>query len=117
MKYCQVCHNCSFAVTLRHDAASFIQSPRYIILCVNVKYVATRSTRKQQAGWLNKPRKLHVKLLVITTMKSTWRSLCIATIVAASLFSTGHSYTITVDAHAEECFFENVEADTKMGEF
>ncbi|VVC99749.1 transmembrane emp24 domain-containing protein 2 [Leptidea sinapis] len=26
-----------------------------------------------------------------------------------------NSYTITVDAHAEECFFENVEADTKMG--
>lgn len=49
-------------------------------------------------------------------MKSTWRSLFVVTIVAASIFSTAHSYTITVDAHAEECFFENVEAETKMGE-
>lgn len=50
-------------------------------------------------------------------MKDTWRSLCAATILAACLFCTAHSYTITVDAHAEECFFESVEADTKMGEF
>lgn len=34
-----------------------------------------------------------------------------------TLFNTAHSYTITVDAHAEECFFENVEADTKMGKY
>ncbi|KOB78635.1 CHOp24 [Operophtera brumata] len=45
----------------------------------------------------------------------TNKSLCVATIVAASIFGTAQSYTITVDAHAEECFFENVEADTKMG--
>lgn len=41
--------------------------------------------------------------------------MCIATILATCLISTVHSYTVTVDAHAEECFFEDVEADTKMG--
>lgn len=35
--------------------------------------------------------------------------------VLAAFVTTANSYTITVDAHAEECFFENVEADTKMG--
>lgn len=48
-------------------------------------------------------------------MTCSWRLLSLVTIIAGCLFSTGHSYTITVDAHAEECFFENVEADTKMG--
>ncbi|CAH4027712.1 transmembrane emp24 domain-containing protein 2 [Pieris napi] len=32
-----------------------------------------------------------------------------------SVITASYSYTITVDAHAEECFFENVDADTKMG--
>lgn len=36
-------------------------------------------------------------------------------VILASLITITKSYTITVDAHAEECFFENVEADTKMG--
>ncbi|CAH1641170.1 unnamed protein product [Spodoptera littoralis] len=48
-------------------------------------------------------------------MKSSWRSLCFTVLLAATLLHTGNCYTITVDAHAEECFFENVEADTKMG--
>lgn len=48
-------------------------------------------------------------------MKCTWRSLWLATSLVVTLFSAAESYTITVDAHAEECFFENVEADTKMG--
>lgn len=48
-------------------------------------------------------------------MKSTWRSLSFAILLAATLLNTANCYTITVDAHAEECFFENVEADTKMG--
>ncbi|XP_022832033.1 transmembrane emp24 domain-containing protein 2 [Spodoptera litura] len=48
-------------------------------------------------------------------MKSSWRSLCFTLLLAATLLHTGNCYTITVDAHAEECFFENVEADTKMG--
>ncbi|XP_026740524.1 transmembrane emp24 domain-containing protein 2 [Trichoplusia ni] len=48
-------------------------------------------------------------------MKSSWRTFSFAILFAASLLNTAHSYTITVDAHAEECFFENVEADTKMG--
>ncbi|CAG9791430.1 unnamed protein product [Diatraea saccharalis] len=48
-------------------------------------------------------------------MKFTSNSLWLATTVIVSLLNTANSYTITVDAHAEECFFENVEADTKMG--
>jgi hypothetical protein len=28
-----------------------------------------------------------------------------------------HGYFITVDAHAEECFFDKVESGTKMGKF
>ncbi|CAH0696792.1 unnamed protein product [Spodoptera exigua] len=48
-------------------------------------------------------------------MKSSWRSLSFTVLLAATLLHTGNCYTITVDAHAEECFFENVEADTKMG--
>lgn len=50
-------------------------------------------------------------------MKVSWRSLWLATTLIATLFSTAKCYTITVDAHAEECFFENVEADTKMGKY
>ncbi|CAB3246252.1 unnamed protein product [Arctia plantaginis] len=48
-------------------------------------------------------------------MKSTWRSISLLLMLVCTLFNTAYSYTITVDAHAEECFFENVEADTKMG--
>ncbi|KAJ0173062.1 hypothetical protein K1T71_011238 [Dendrolimus kikuchii] len=48
-------------------------------------------------------------------MELTWRSLWIVTVILSAIISAAHSYTITVDAHAEECFFENVEADTKMG--
>ncbi|KAF9805790.1 hypothetical protein SFRURICE_009422 [Spodoptera frugiperda] len=48
-------------------------------------------------------------------MKSSWRSLGFTVLLAATILHTGNCYTITVDAHAEECFFENVEADTKMG--
>ncbi|KAH0556499.1 transmembrane emp24 domain-containing protein 2-like [Cotesia glomerata] len=28
---------------------------------------------------------------------------------------SAHAYTVTVDAHAEECFFEKIEKDAKMG--
>ncbi|XP_026754891.1 transmembrane emp24 domain-containing protein 2 [Galleria mellonella] len=48
-------------------------------------------------------------------MKSTWRNLWLVSILAFISLNTASCYTITVDAHAEECFFENVEADTKMG--
>ncbi|CAK1541616.1 unnamed protein product [Leptosia nina] len=47
-------------------------------------------------------------------MKSSNRNLIFLAIIS-SLISASTGYTITVDAHAEECFFENVEADTKMG--
>lgn len=48
-------------------------------------------------------------------MKNTWRSFIFTLVLAVMLLNTAHCYTITVDAHAEECFFENVEASTKMG--
>ncbi|XP_072934446.1 transmembrane emp24 domain-containing protein 2 [Epargyreus clarus] len=48
-------------------------------------------------------------------MDYTIRSLWLCTVLFITLFSTVTSYTITVDAHAEECFFEHVEADTKIG--
>ncbi|XP_045503679.1 transmembrane emp24 domain-containing protein 2 [Colias croceus] len=47
-------------------------------------------------------------------MKSCKRCIVFLLTVFA-LINLGNSYMITVDAHAEECFFENVEADTKMG--
>lgn len=41
----------------------------------------------------------------------------LTTILLITLTSLTRSmaYFITVDAHAEECFFDNVEAGTKMG--
>lgn len=48
-------------------------------------------------------------------MKFQCRSICIPIVLLSAIINTVYSYTITVDAHAEECFFENVEADTKMG--
>lgn len=50
-------------------------------------------------------------------MDYTYRSLCLCIVILVALFTRVSSYSITVDAHAEECFFEHVEADTKMGEF
>ncbi|CAG9559097.1 unnamed protein product [Danaus chrysippus] len=41
--------------------------------------------------------------------------LWIVSLYLSTLLSLTNCYTITVDAHAEECFFENVEADTKIG--
>lgn len=35
--------------------------------------------------------------------------------VLCALVNTSYSYFITVDAHAEECFFDKVESGTKMG--
>ncbi|XP_059053690.1 transmembrane emp24 domain-containing protein 2 [Achroia grisella] len=48
-------------------------------------------------------------------MKYTYKSSWLFTVLAFVSFKTASCYTITVDAHAEECFFENVEAGTKMG--
>ncbi|XP_065580750.1 transmembrane emp24 domain-containing protein 2-like [Artemia franciscana] len=36
-------------------------------------------------------------------------------LAVCALFSRAYSYFVTVDAHAEECFFEKVQAGTKMG--
>ncbi|XP_023943863.1 transmembrane emp24 domain-containing protein 2 [Bicyclus anynana] len=43
------------------------------------------------------------------------KPLWVISVILAVVISSINCYTITVDAHAEECFFENVEADTKMG--
>lgn len=48
-------------------------------------------------------------------MDCLYRSLLIYSVVIITLLNRTNGYTITVDAHAEECFYENVEADTKMG--
>lgn len=48
-------------------------------------------------------------------MGCSQRYLYVATVVLTVLLSSANSYTITVDAHEEQCFFENVEADTKLG--
>ncbi|XP_050353238.1 transmembrane emp24 domain-containing protein 2 [Nymphalis io] len=48
-------------------------------------------------------------------MYSSYKLLWLMSTILTTLFSHTNCYTITVDAHAEECFFENVEADTKMG--
>ncbi|XP_068623469.1 transmembrane emp24 domain-containing protein 2 [Battus philenor] len=48
-------------------------------------------------------------------MDCLYRSLLIYFILVITLLNNANGYTITVDAHAEECFYENVEADTKMG--
>ncbi|CAH2259556.1 jg24270 [Pararge aegeria aegeria] len=48
-------------------------------------------------------------------MHNLSKSLWVISIILAVVISTANCYTITVDAHAEECFFENVEANTKMG--
>lgn len=37
--------------------------------------------------------------------------------VLATIFSNGYAYFITVDADAEECFFDKVDAGTRMGKF
>lgn len=37
-------------------------------------------------------------------------------VAVLQLAQLGHAYYITVDAHSEECFFDRVEAGTKMGE-
>lgn len=50
-------------------------------------------------------------------MDCLYRSFLIATVIVFTLFNKANGYSITVDAHAEECFYENVEADTKMGKF
>lgn len=41
--------------------------------------------------------------------------LLINLLLFASIFYYTSAYYITVDAHAEECFFERVEQGTKMG--
>lgn len=41
----------------------------------------------------------------------------ICLLIAVCLVRNSVSYFVTVDAYAEECFFDKVEAGTKMGEF
>lgn len=48
-------------------------------------------------------------------MECLRRYLWVLAILVTVLVSTANCYTITVDAHEEQCFFEHVDADTKMG--
>lgn len=48
-------------------------------------------------------------------MCNSYKTLWVLSTFLAALITITKGYTITVDAHAEECFFENVDADTKMG--
>lgn len=41
--------------------------------------------------------------------------LILFTVALLGAAATSDAYFITVDAHAEECFFDRVEAGTKMG--
>lgn len=43
------------------------------------------------------------------------RTLLACVAVLAVAVQTGRAYVITVDAHAEECFFDRIEAGTKVG--
>ena len=42
-------------------------------------------------------------------------SISVLSLVLTYFVSTARSYFITVDAHAEECFFDKVKSGTKMG--
>lgn len=48
--------------------------------------------------------------------KMLFRLVCVALLLCGALDGSV-AYFITVDAHAEECFFERVEIGTKMGKF
>ena len=43
------------------------------------------------------------------------RSVGVLSVLVIFLISRAQSYFITVDAHAEECFFDKVKSGTKMG--
>ena len=43
------------------------------------------------------------------------RSVGVLSVLVIFLISRAQSYFITVDAHAEECFFDKVKTGTKMG--
>ena len=45
-----------------------------------------------------------------------YSSICIIfTLIIASIFKPLNAYYLTIDAHAEECFFDRVTKGTKMG--
>lgn len=46
-------------------------------------------------------------------MKTTLVQVCLLMIV--SLLKPLHAFYLTIDAHAEECFFDRVTTGTKMG--
>lgn len=45
-----------------------------------------------------------------------WTKLLVLCTILLQLFEYSESYFVVVDAHSEECFFDRVEAGTKMGE-
>lgn len=50
-------------------------------------------------------------------MSTNWSSLWLCVTIITTILNSVKGYSITVDAHAEECFFDHVEAGTKMGKF
>ena len=46
-------------------------------------------------------------------MKTTLVQVCL--LMIASLLKPLHAFYLTIDAHAEECFFDRVTTGTKMG--
>lgn len=45
-----------------------------------------------------------------------WSKLLVLCTILLHLFQYSESYFVVVDAHSEECFFDRVDAGTKMGE-
>lgn len=45
-----------------------------------------------------------------------WNKLLVLCALLLQLCKHSESYFVVVDAHSEECFFDRVEAGTKMGE-
>lgn len=45
-----------------------------------------------------------------------WSKVLVICTLLLQLFKYSESYFVVVDAHSEECFFDRVEAGTKMGE-
>lgn len=43
------------------------------------------------------------------------RTILACAALLAVAVQSGRAYVITVDAHAEECFFDRIEAGTKVG--
>lgn len=79
----------------------------------HTKQNKTCQTRSGKLGYIRgRVSALHISPFVFCKMYK-----CVVCLLLAVLshVTPSFSYMITVDAHAEECFFDKVEAGTKMG--